>query len=142
MESKLNALSNENEFRELLKEILEDLGFEDIELTHGTDEMGKDIVFSNKNKFKMKEWNAIVAKKGKIKTDDARKLPDKIKLMIYQVEEAYGYKYQDERGSKHPITRVFIATNDRITKDAKKRIRSKLKGNVFFIEKKTLVDLC
>ncbi len=142
LEQKLGNLSNEEEFRQLLKEILEDLGFQDIELTHGTDEMGKDIVFSNRNKFKMKEWNAIVAKVGKIKTDDARKLPDKIKLLIYQVEEAYAFKYEDDKGSKHLITRVFIATNESITKDAKKRIRKKLKGNVFFIEKDTLLNLC
>lgn len=142
LEQKLGNISNEEEFRQLLKEILEDLGFQDIELTHGTDEMGKDIVFSNRNKFKMKEWNAIVAKVGKIKTDDARKLPDKIKLLIYQVEEAYAFKYEDDKGSKHFITRVFIATNESITKDAKKRIRKKLKGNVFFIEKDTLLDLC
>jgi len=142
LEHKLSNIPNEEEFRQLLKEILEDLGFQEIEYTHGTEEMGKDIVFSNRNKFKMKEWNAIVAKVGKIKTDDARKLPDKIKLLIYQVEEAYAFKYEDNKGSKHPITRIFIATNESITKDAKKRIRKKLKGNVFFIEKNTLLDLC
>ncbi len=142
LEQKLGNISKEEEFRQLLKEILEDLGFQDIELTHGTEEMGKDIVFSNRNKFKMKEWNAIVAKVGKINTDDARRLPDKIKLIIYQVEEAYDFKYQDDKGSRHPITRVFIATNESITKDAKKRIRKKLKGNVFFIEKDTFLDLC
>ncbi|MBA7513997.1 hypothetical protein ES705_06015 [subsurface metagenome] len=142
LEHKLSNIPNEEVFRQLIKEILEDLGFQDIEYTHGTEEMGKDIVFSNRNKFKMKEWNAIVAKVGKIKTDDARKLPDKIKLLIYQVEEAYAFKYEDDKGSKHFITRVFIATNESITKDAKKRIRKKLKGNVFFIEKDTLLDLC
>ena len=142
LKHKLSNITNEDDFRQLLKEILEDLGYQDIEHTHGTEEMGKDIVFSNRNKFKMKEWNAIVAKVGKIKTDDARKLPDKIKLLIYQVEEAYAFKYEDSKGSKHPITRIFIATNESITKDAKKRIRKKLKGNVFFIQKDTLLDLC
>ena len=77
MEQKLGNISNEEEFRQLLKEILEDLGFQDIEITHGKEEMGKDIVFSNRNKFKMKEWNALVAKVGKINTGNARKLKDK-----------------------------------------------------------------
>ena len=103
--------------------------------------MGKDIVFSNRNKFRLREWNAIVAKIGPINTTDARELPDNIKLMIFQVEEAYGFRYMDEKNSKHLITRVFIATNDKITRPAKQRIIKKLKGNVFFIDKDILLGL-
>ncbi|KKM08112.1 hypothetical protein LCGC14_1727140 [marine sediment metagenome] len=142
LEQKLSNISSEEEFRQLLKEILEDLGFHDREITHGTEEMGKDIVFSNRNKFKLKEWNAIVAKVGELNTDDARKLKNKEELIIKQVGEAYDYKYQDDKGSRHLITRVFITTNESITKDAKKRIRKKLSGNVFFISKEKFFDLC
>ena len=50
--------------------------------------------------------------------------------------------YEDEKGREFQITRVFIVTNDKITDLAKKSIRAQIEGNVFFIEKESLLDLC
>jgi len=49
--------------------------------------------------------------------------------------------YEDDRGIKFCITRVFIATNDEITDPAKISIRSNIEGNVFFIDRNKLLDL-
>lgn len=137
----LDNVENEEDFRKILINILEDLGYHDISMTHGVDEWGKDIVFSNRNRFRLLEWNAIVVKKGKINTDEAREMTKKFETIINQFKEAFEEPYRNDSGSKHRITRVFIATNEKITTRAKKRILNELKGQVFFIEKKTLMNL-
>ncbi len=142
---KLNEIKNEQEFQELLAEILENLGYEDIKIncgTRGHDEHGKDIVFSHVNKFGSREWNAFVVKIGKIRAEEGRELYGYVKKIIDQGMDALETEYEDDKGSKFPITRVFIVANDTITDPAKKSIRKKMKSQVFFIDKETLLKIC
>lgn len=145
LKEKLNEIKNEQEFQELLAEILENLGFEDIKVncgTRGHDEHGKDIVFSHVNKFGSREWNAVVVKIGKIPAAEGMELYGYVKKIIDQGMDALETEYEDDKGSKFPITRVFIAVNDIITDPARKSIRKKMEGKVFFIDKDTLLNKC
>ncbi len=144
LEKKLRNIVDESEFQDILADILKDLGFSDVTNNcgrRGHDEFGKDIVFSHRNKFKTLEWDAIVVKTGKINQPEGRALRSYIKEIIEKGSEALDVPFKDERGIKFPITRVFIATNEEITDKAKKSIRAKIKGSVFFIEKKTILNL-
>lgn len=141
----LENIKDENEFQNLITKILQDLGYTDIKINCGRRghlEYGKDIVFSHRNMFKHQEWDAIVVKKGKIDQVEGRKDRRYIKDIISKGSEAFLIPYEDEKGRKFQITRVFIATNDKITDPAKISIRTQIEGRVFFIEKDTLLDLC
>ncbi len=142
---KLNEIENEQEFQELLAEILENLGYENIKINCGTrahDEQGKDIVFPNVNKFGSREWNAVIVKIGKIRAEEGRELYRYVRKIIDQGMDALETEYEDDKGSKFSITRIFIAVNETITDSAKKAIRKKMEGQVFFIDKETLLNKC
>ncbi len=142
---KLNEIKNEQEFQELLTEILENLGYEDIKINcgiRGHDEHGKDIVFSCVNKFGSRELNAVIVKIGKIRAEEGRELYGYVKKIIDQGMDALETEYEDDKGSKFPITRVFIAVNDIITDPARRSIRKKMESQVFFIDKNTLLNKC
>lgn len=80
-------------------------------------------------------------KTGKINQPQGRALWKYISEIIEKGSDALKIPFEDEKGIPFPITRVFIATNDKITVDAKKSIRKEIDGSVFFIEKKTLLNL-
>ena len=141
----LENIKNEKEFQDILYKILTDMGFTDIKINcgrRGHSEFGKDIVFSHRNMFKHQEWDAIVVKTGKIDQPEGREIRKYIKEIINQGLEALYMPYEDEKGRKFEITRVFIATNDKITDPAKRSISAQIEGKVFFIEKNTLLNLC
>ncbi len=145
LKSRLENINNEAEFQDILVSILEDLGFEDIVINcgrRGHNEFGKDIVFSCRNKFNQTEWNAIVVKTGKIDQSTGRKINKKVEEIIDQGSEALKIPYQNEKGSNFKITRIFIATNEHITDNAKNTIIRDLGGHVFFIDKQILLNLC
>ena len=145
LKSILENIKGENEFQDLISEILHDLGFIDIKINcgrRGHSEFGKDIIFSHRNVFKHQEWDTIVVKTGKIDQAEGREDYKYIKDIISKGSEALDIPYEDEKGRKFQITRVFIATNDKITDPAKQTIRAKIEGKIFFIEKDTLLDLC
>lgn len=144
LEERLKNIKNESEFQDILKDILNDLGFFDIRINcgrRGHKEFGKDIVFSYRNKFRSIEYDAIVVKTGKIDQPEGRDIHNYIKDIIRKGSDALEIPFIDEKGIPFPITRVFIATNEGITDDAKTSIRAKIEGNVFFIEKDTLLSL-
>jgi len=144
LEEKLRNITNESEFQDILVDILNDLGFSDVTINcgrRGFDEFGKDIVFSHRNKFQKQEWDAIVVKTGKIDQPEGRELRNDIKEIIQKGLEALDIPFEDEKGNEYSITRVYIATNEKFTVKAKKSIRAKFEGRVFFIEKKTLLNL-
>lgn len=144
LKSRLENINNEDEFQEILVNILEDLRFKDVLINcgrRGHDEFGKDIVFSFRNEFNQIEWNAIVVKIGKIDQSIGRKINQKLVKIIDQGSEALEIPYKNEKGSEFKITRVFIATNEYITDKAKKTIIRDLGGQVFFIDKQILLSL-
>ena len=89
LSERLNSIENEAIFRkEILIPILRDLGYENVQETHGQYEYGVDILFSNINKFKIMEWNGIVAKTGDINLDEGTDISRKIKIISKQVYQA------------------------------------------------------
>ena len=123
MKEKLETVENEQKFREeILLPILNDLGFDDIHLTHGVNEYGGDIICSNRNKFDLLEWNAFVVKTGKISRSNSPELSKRLEGLITQALDTLIERNETEYGN-YSISKIFIITNDSFTENAKHSIK-------------------
>jgi len=142
---KLNTLHYEKDFRnEILIPILEDLGYENIQEYHGQHEYGIDILFSNQNKFGIREWNGIVAKVGDINLQRGTEINRNMKKILTQIYQAKNMDHLEKNYGNVKITRVFIATNGKINHQAKEAFSKEeplIEGNIFFIDKNLLLSL-
>ncbi len=146
LQKKLISLKSEDEFRkEVLIPILNDLGYKDVQETHGAHEYGVDILFRFDNNFGFIEWNCIVAKIGNINLDEGTDLSRNLKTISKQTYQAKNMEHLEKNYGDVKITRVFIATNEKINYNAIQALKKKdpdIEGNVFFIDRDVLLNLC
>jgi len=110
---------NENLWtREFLAPLLRRLGFRKVELTHGTLEAGRDLVFAEYDKFGLLRYYAAQVKDGDIRSKAETR---ELRTIISQVQDAYETKYKDiATGTEHKISGVYLIANGGITEAAKK----------------------
>lgn len=118
----LHSISKEVELHALLEELLPEMGFEDVKVTHekgNKPEFGKDIVCSRHDKLEnKKDWYAFVVKKGTIagNASAVREIQD-------QVYECFKYPYKSiEQKKKIPINKVKVVTNQHFSSGAKEKV--------------------
>ncbi|MBA7568380.1 hypothetical protein ES708_10101 [subsurface metagenome] len=146
LKTKLESKLNENEFREdILKPILTDLGYEDIRILHGRDELGKDIIFKEFNRFGLAEWSGAVVKVGDIHGDTS-KPANYIEIIVNQVKMCKKTPYQHLNEREIFITKVFVITSGNFIGNAKQSLRFLIRdplieGSVFFIDRDYLLNL-
>ncbi|MFX1327909.1 MAG: hypothetical protein ACFE91_07170 [Promethearchaeota archaeon] len=142
---KLNSIKNEKDFRNtILIPILKDLGYNNIQDTHGQHEYGVDILFSNQNRFNLMEWNAVVAKIGDINLEIGTELSQNLKKVFTQIYQAKSMNHLEKNYGNVKINRVFIVTNGKINYHAKNVLSQKdplIEGNIFFIDYDVLLNL-
>lgn len=124
-EEKLNFLASikkETEIHTILEELLPEMGFSDVKVTHekgNKPEFGKDLVCSYLDEIEdKKDWYAFVVKKGKVSgsTGVVREIEN-------QVYECFKYPYKSlEQTKKIPINKVKIITNEHFSSGAKDKI--------------------
>jgi len=145
LRDKLESIEFERDFREeILIPILKDLGFDNIQDTHGQHEYGVDILFSNINKFGLMEWNGIVAKIRNINLDEGTKISQNLKKIITQIYQAKSMYHLEKNYGDVKLTRVFVATNSKINYYARNILSQKdplIEGNIFFIDNDTFLSL-
>ena len=145
LEEKLINIKTENEFRKkILIPILEDLGYNNIQESHGAHEFGIDILFSNINKFGIIEWNGIVAKIGNINLEEGTTLNQNLRTIFNQMYQAKSIQHSDINYGNVKITRVFVVTNGIINFFAKEALSKKdplIEGNIFFIDRNILLKI-
>lgn len=143
----LRSIGSETVFREkVLVPLFEKRGIEQVILTHGTGERGKDIVGKEKNLLDRCEWLAVVVKIGKI--TGSTSASDGFQNVANQVQEAFSYPYK-EPISKIPvaINKVFVVTNDDIKEAARDKIVDNISGtgsqkaNTHFLDGSAVVAL-
>jgi len=149
----------EDELHRHLKELFEAMEPDyTIEITHGPDELGKDLVIVKKDKIGI-DVIGVVVKTGDIRAKTVGKV-DEVKT---QVEKAFSYvaekKIKDIESQvqqafvhpaemktifkKLPISKVFIMLAGELSKPARKRLTKELRENIeikdidWFIEKFT-----
>ncbi len=141
--AQIKSISPETAIHTLLEELLQEMGFNDVYITHengGKSEDGKDLICSYTNPIVgEKEWWAFVVKKGTIQSNSAI-----IQDVIGQVIECFQYPYENAiRGIKANINKVVIVTNDHFSNEAERKIRTANnipKANVEFWDAEKLVN--
>jgi len=136
----LRSIGSETVFREkILVPLFEKRGIEQVILTHGTGEKGKDIVGKEKNLLDRFEWLAVVVKIGKI--SGSTSAADGFQNVVNQVQEAFAYPYKDPISKiSVPINKVFVVTNDDIKVTAQEKIVDNInesgsqKANTHFLD--------
>jgi len=118
----ISSIKKETDIHELLYELLPEMGFSDVLITHekgNEPEYGKDLICSKIDDLEnKKDWYAFVVKKDKLsgKTGAVKDVED-------QVFECFKYPYKSiEQKRKIPINKVKVVTNEHISAGAKKKI--------------------
>lgn len=139
----IKSITPETEIHSLLEELLQEMGFADVYITHergGKSEDGKDLICSYTNSItNEKEWWAFVVKKGAIQSNSAI-----IQDIIAQVNECFTLPYENAiRGLRVNINKVVVVTNDHFSNEAERKIRTASnlpKANVEFWDAEKVVN--
>ncbi|TQV89400.1 hypothetical protein [Aliikangiella coralliicola] len=128
--------TNEIKFtRELLIPLLTKIGFEHVRFNHGVSEYGKDILFSERDRFGNTRYLASQVKSGNV-TGGSGAVIDTI---ISQIDDAFSIPVNGAGQQKQfYISELYIICSGNITQNAVRKINekidSRLKGSVFFLD--------
>ena len=110
---------NEPELFEDLKQLFRSKNFENVKITHGTKEFGKDLVFSKPSEsFGENKWYAAIVKNKSASQNDfmrGHEIGD-------QIELALKIKHSELDGSEKSIAGLFIIINGTVSPNATKVI--------------------
>lgn len=115
-----NVLANKNELElhKLLKELFEAMEHDlEVVITHGPNEYGKDLVLIRRDSIGA-TTRAVVVKSGDVKATAGGAI-DTIKA---QVDMCLKHPYNPTGLDEYRITEVLIATNGKISENAKERL--------------------
>ena len=115
---KLEYIQNncpETELFEDLKQLFKNKGFENVKITHGTVEFGKDLIFSIYDKtFEEEKWFGVIVKNKNATQNDFMQGHE----IGTQIELALRVPYQDFKGIKKDISALFIIINGSVSPNA------------------------
>lgn len=117
------AKSEERRFLdERVVPLLRRLGFNRVVVTHGSDEFGRDVVFTDVDRFGIEKVFAAQVKVGKV-SGAARE------NVLAQIDDAFKMPWHDERdGTEHYISGFYLVTSGKFTRNAKEKVRQKFRG--------------
>lgn len=126
-------LNDEREFTlEVLLPIFRHMGFLDVKYNHGKREFGKDLTFSEIDKFGARRNYGVQVKAGDLSGEAGSEI-DKI---IGQTRDAFSMPYIDTTSrEKRYISFFVIAISGRFTDNAKDKIMEKInQRNIYFFD--------
>jgi hypothetical protein len=140
----IRSIEQEQDIHYLLFEILPELGFKDVYITHergNKSERGKDLICSYEDSVEgKKDWIAFVVKKGVVAGRSAI-----IQDIIAQTKDCFEYEYKDViKGLRIRINKVKIVTNRRFSAEAERNIGENNnfdKANIAFWDEEKLIHL-
>ncbi len=120
---RLQKIPDEKAFRDDLCTLLKKMGYKGVELLHGANEHGKDIVFyATEAIIGERQYIAVVAKIGKL-TGGTSKDSGHIVNIANQIKLAMTIPFNNTTTKKEQyINTVWVVTNDTISEPAKKEI--------------------
>ncbi len=120
--SELANLTERSLRAEVLIPLFQAMGFKEVTETHGSDELGKDIVMWQPDVIGGQKNYAVVVKAKKISVGPAGS-----QEVCRQVRECFGSSYIDPVTLKEQrVDRVIVVTSSKFTQPARKSIRSEL----------------
>jgi len=128
--------------REVLLPLLRKMKLDNVRYTHGTNEFGKDLVFTLKTKFIDEIHIAIQSKAGNVSGRANRDIEE----LINQIKIAFKNPFtRIANDSKYYISIIIIAISGKFTNQAEKRLLAELpveyKGSVKFWDKEKILEL-
>lgn len=129
---------NEPELFEDLKQLFKHKGFDNVRITHGNKEMGKDLVFSMIDPATEEiKWYAAIVKNKKASQNDfmqGNEIGNQIRL-------CFDVPYKDNLGVNHNIFQIFIIINGSISDNAKTVIENSFPKEKNYIKNWDYQDL-
>jgi energy-coupling factor transporter ATP-binding protein EcfA2 len=117
---KLFNVSKETEIHEILYDLLRQMEYENVEITHengSVPEYGKDLIASRLDDIEgVLEWTSFVVKKGDITGSSKTNIEIKA-----QVEESFYYSFDSLKHGRINISKVKIVTNGKINSGAEQK---------------------
>jgi len=115
-----------------LQQLFISKGFKDVEITHGKDEFGKDLVFKSwDEKLSEEIWYAIVVKNK----DAGTSVWESQGEIRRQIDQCFTHPFKDNKGKDRNIARVIVVVNGTVSTQAKetlsKSVPSFMLTNVF-----------
>lgn len=105
----------------VLKQLFITKQFKNVEITHGLNEYGKDLVFSKYDEdLNDNNWYAVVVKN---KNADMKDFEDQGEI-IRQIQLSFKHPYTDNKGLEHYMNKVIVIINGTITNNAKEILKS------------------
>lgn len=144
-EEKLDILRNiqqETEIHTLLEELLPEMGFQHVYVTHergNKSEDGKDVICSKHDDIEnTDEWYAFVVKKGAISGQAGV-----VQNIMAQVQECFEYEYNNSiKKLRFHVNKVRIVSNEHFSNEAERKIRENTKyekANIAFWDNEHLI---
>lgn len=129
---------------EVLKPLLENMGFKDVRYTHGQREHGRDFTFCEPTKFGEIRYYGLQAKAGNVSGG----VKSQINEIFKQIEMGFEMPYYEVGdGSPKYVSDFIVAISGHFTKQAKDEIRAKMRrfrvniGSVYFWDKEKIRSL-
>src|SRR5262245_59600179 len=131
----LFKFSSEGQLRQVIVKLLMRMpDIYDVQLTHGTQEYGKDIVFWSDGPLGEPVPCACVIKNGRIGGSADR--PGDARVVCVQAEQALDTPFTDPYGAEQMVPRVYVISPEAISQTAMNSIRGLLRsraGSIVFI---------
>lgn len=127
------TLANEEKYTiDVLLPLFRTMGFIDVKYNHGNREFGKDITFSEIDKFGVRRNYGIQVKAG----DVSGSVGSDIDNIIAQIEDAFSMPYVEITSrEKRYVSDFIIAISGRFTSNSKDKILEKIsRRNVYFLD--------
>lgn len=128
---------------DIILNLLRKMDFLSVSFNHGRKEFGKDVTFSELDRFGQLKHYGVQVKAGNI----SGKVRSQIDEIIAQIEDSFIMPYY-EIGSKEPrfISTMLVIISGFFTENAKDKIAEKIPkgtiGSVYFIDKNKVFELC
>lgn len=117
----------ETELFEDLAVLFKQKGFQNVKITHGTNEFGKDLVFSKYDEdFEEEKWYAVIVK-NKSATQNDFVIGNEISN---QINVALSAPYTNSKGEKKVVSKLFIVINGSVTPNATQLISEFISSNI------------
>ena len=114
----------ETELFPILQKLFISKGYNDVEITHGKDEYGKDIVFKEYDiRLKKHRWFAVVVKNKNAEMQDFEDGGE----ISRQINLSFQYPFKDSDGNENYISQVIVVINGTIGTQSKEIISKVLR---------------
>lgn len=107
----------------ILKTLFIKKEFKHVEITHGVNEHGKDLVFKDyDNRLSKESWTAIVVKNKNASSSDFENGGE----ILRQICSSFKFPYKDSTGNEHYINDVIVIVNGNVSQQAKDTLNKEL----------------